>query len=118
MFSTGCKKYIVLSWFETETIVFSMCMMHKQTLNTVHLFHRDLSKDVQIRPVENPAKDAIQARVVGVKQSLIGYSVCHEPHPQEEEEEEDILHLNRKKTFRHCDPKILISNIGVMSIKG
>ncbi len=94
--------------------------MHTQTLNTIHLFHRDLSKDVQVRPVENPAKDAIQARVVGVKQSLIGYSVCHEPHTKEEEEEEDILHLNRSKwlSFRHYDPNILLSNIGVMSISG
>lgn len=70
--------------------------MHINTY-TIHLFHRDLSKDVQVRPVENTAEDAIQARVVGVNQSLVGYSVCHEPHPQEEEEEEDILHLNRKK---------------------
>lgn len=63
---------------------------------TIHLFHRDLSEDVQVRPVENPPEDAIQVRVIGVKQSLVGYSVGHLPHPQEEEEEEDILHLNRR----------------------
>lgn len=54
---------------------------------------------MQVRPVENPPEDVIKARVVGIKQSLIGYSVRHEPHPQEEEEEEDILHLNRKRDF-------------------
>ena len=75
---------------------------------TIHLFHRDLSKDVQVRSVENPAKDAIQARVVVVKQSLIGYSVGHEPHHQEEEEEEDIFHLKRRKSFSCYNAIILV----------
>lgn len=70
--------------------------MHIVNTHTIHLFHRDLSKDVQIRPVENPAEDAIEARVVRINQSLVGYSIRHEPHPQEEEEEENILHLKRR----------------------
>lgn len=69
---------------------------------------------MQVRPVENPPEDAIEARVVGIKQSLVGYAIRHEPHPEEEEEEEDILHLDSKKelsgvkiqmglkTFRTC----------------
>lgn len=64
--------------------------------HTIYLFNRDLSKDVQIRPVENPTEDAIETRVVGIKQSLVGYPVRHEPHPQEEEEEENVFHLNRR----------------------
>lgn len=54
---------------------------------------------MQVRSVENSAKDPIKARVVGVNQSLIGYSIRHEPHPQEEEEEEDILHLKRRNCY-------------------
>lgn len=65
--------------------------------HTIHLLHRNLSKDVQVRPVENPPEDAIEARVVGIKQSLVGYAIRHEPHPKEEEEEEDILHLDSQK---------------------
>lgn len=51
---------------------------------------------MQVWPVENPPEDAIEAGVVGIKQSLIGHSICHEPHAKEEEEEEDVLHLYSK----------------------
>ena len=67
--------------------------------HTINLLHRNLAKDVQVRPVENSAKDAIQARVIGVKQSLIGYPVRHEPHAEEEEEEENVLHLNEINSY-------------------
>lgn len=82
---------------ETQWLLNSLHLQHAHmNTHTIHLFHRDLSKDVQIRPVENPAEDAIKARVVGINQRLVGYSVGHEPHPQEEEEEENVLHLNRR----------------------
>lgn len=64
---------------------------------TIQLLHRNLSIDVQIRPVQDSPKNAIRVCVVGVDQSLMGNSVCHEPHTQEEEEEEHILHLNETK---------------------
>lgn len=75
--------------------------------HTIHLLHGNLSKDVQVRPVENPPEDAIQARVVRIKQSLIGYSVRHKPHSKEEEEEEDILHLNSKKELPSINPNMI-----------
>lgn len=33
---------------------------------------------------------------MGVQQGLSGHTIGHEPHAQEEEEEEDILHLQGK----------------------
>lgn len=63
---------------------------------TINLLHWNLSKDVQVRSVENSAKNPIRNGIVGINQSLIGYSICNEPHAQEEEEEEDVLHLNQK----------------------
>ena len=53
----------------------------------------DMSKYVQVWPVEHSAEDPTGTRIVGVEQRLIGYAVGHEPHRQEEEEEEDVLHL-------------------------
>lgn len=50
---------------------------------------------MQVWSVEHPAEDAIRTGVVGVKQSLIGHAVRRDPHAQEEEEEEDVFHLDR-----------------------
>ena len=48
---------------------------------------------MEVGPVENPPEDTIRPGVVGVDQCLIGYAVRHKPHPQEKEEEEDVLYL-------------------------
>ena len=48
---------------------------------------------MEVGPVENPPEDTIRPGVVGVDQRLIGYAVRHKPHPQEKEEEEDVLYL-------------------------
>jgi len=66
---------------------------------TVDLLHRDLSEDVEVGPVEDPSEDTIGPGVVRVDQRLIGYAVRHNPHPQEEEDEEDVLHLERERSF-------------------
>lgn len=66
---------------------------------TINLLHWNLSKYVQVRSVENSAKDPIRIGVVGINQSLIGYSICNKPHPQEEKEEEDVLHLSQRDGY-------------------
>lgn len=60
------KDALFLHWFETvyyHIISYNyhiLSMRDAQTNTyTIHLFHRDLSKDVQVWPVEHPAKDAI-----------------------------------------------------------
>lgn len=60
---------------------------------TVDLVQGDLPEDLQVGPVEHAAEDPLQAAVVGVQQRLGGHAVGHEPHAQEEEEEEDVPHL-------------------------
>lgn len=64
---------------------------------TVYLLQRDLAKNVQVGTVQRSAKHPVNPLVVGVEKSLGGNSVCNEPDTQEKQEEEDILHLFKKK---------------------
>lgn len=64
---------------------------------TVYLLQRDLAKNVQVGTVQRSAKHPVNPLVVGVEESLGGNSVRNEPDTQEKQEEEDILHLFKKK---------------------
>ena len=66
-------------------------------LLTVHLPLRDLPKDLQVGPVEDAAQDIREATVLGPKEPLSGHPVGNQPHAEEEEEEEHILHLQKRK---------------------
>lgn len=73
------------------------------TTLTVHFIDRYLSKNVQVRSVEHPAEDPIRTGVVGVEQRLIGHSVGRQPHRQEKQEEENVLHLEERDEKRFVD---------------
>lgn len=66
-------------------------------LLTIHLPLRDLPKDLQVGPVEDAAQDIRETTVLGPKEPLSGHPVGNQPHAEEEEEEEHILHLQRRK---------------------
>jgi len=51
---------------------------------------------VQVGAVQRPAEHPVDARVVGVEEGLRGHAVRDHPHAQEEEEEEHVLHLERR----------------------
>lgn len=69
---------------------------------TIDLVQRNLSKDLQVGPVEHTAEDPLQAAIVGVQQRLSGHTVGYEPHTQKEEEEEDVFHLWEGKDVSSC----------------
>ena len=48
---------------------------------------------MQVWSVEDASEDPGRTRVVGVEQRLVGHAVRHQPHGQEEQEEEHVLHL-------------------------
>lgn len=60
--------------------------------------HSYLSEHLQVWSVEHSAKYPKRAGIVGVEQRLIGHSVGHEPHGQEEKEEENVFHLRETET--------------------
>lgn len=53
---------------------------------------------MQVGAVQGSAKHPIDPRVIGVEKSLGGDAVGNEPHTQEKEEEENVLHLQNRKT--------------------
>lgn len=60
---------------------------------TIYFLQRNLSKYMEIRAVQCPAEDPIDARVVGVQKGLCRHSISYQPHGEEEEEEEHVLDL-------------------------
>lgn len=60
---------------------------------TIYFLQGDLAKNVQVRPVQGSAKHPVNPWVIGMEESLGGNAIRNEPHTQEEEEEENILHL-------------------------
>ncbi len=60
---------------------------------TIYLLQGDLAKNVQIRAVQGSAKHPVNPWVIGVEKSLGGNAVRNEPHTEEKEEEENVLHL-------------------------
>lgn len=64
---------------------------------TVHFLLGNLSKDLQIRTVEDPAKDTRYTTVLGPQDPLCGHPISYKPHAEEEEEEEYILHLEAEE---------------------
>lgn len=66
--------------------------MDKYTF-TIYFLQGDLAKNVQVGAVQGSAKHPVNPRVVWVEKSLGGNTVRYHPHTQEEEEEEDVLHL-------------------------
>lgn len=48
---------------------------------------------MQVGPVQDSAKHPVNPLVIGMEESLGGNAVRNEPHTQEEEEEENVLHL-------------------------
>ena len=67
------------------------------SLLTVYVLLGDLPKDLQVGPVEDPAQDIREVTVLGPKEPLRGHPVGNQPHAKEEEEEEHILHLQKRK---------------------
>lgn len=81
---------------------------------TVYLLQRDLAKNVQVGTIQRSAKHPVNPLVIGVEESLGGNSVCNEPDTQEKQEEEDILHLfKKKKREREQKISVLIFFLGV-----
>lgn len=80
---------------------------------TVYLLQRDLPKNVQVGTIQRSAKHPVNPLVIGVEESLGGNSVCNEPDTQEKQEEEDILHLFKKKREREQKISVLIFFLGV-----
>lgn len=50
---------------------------------------------MQVGSVQGSAEHPVDPGVIGVEQSLGGNAVRKEPHAEKEEEEEDILHLEK-----------------------
>lgn len=73
---------------------------------TVYLLQRDLAKNVEVGTIQRSAKHPVNPLVIGVEESLGGNSVCNEPDTQEKQEEEDILHLFKKKRERAKDLRL------------
>lgn len=63
---------------------------------TVYFLQWDLAKNVQVGTVQSSAKNPVDPWVIGVEKSLGGNAVRNEPHTQEKQEKEDILHLLTK----------------------
>lgn len=60
---------------------------------TVYFLQGDLTKNVQVGAIQGSPEDPVNPGIVGMEQSLGGNAVCNEPNAQEEEEEENVLHL-------------------------
>lgn len=60
---------------------------------TINFLQGDLAKNVEVGTVQGSAEHPVNPWVVWVKKSLGGNTVRNEPHTQEEEEEENVLHL-------------------------
>lgn len=69
------------------------CSRAQSSLLTVHVLLGDLPKDLQVGPVEDAAQDIREVTVLGPEEPLRGHPVGNQPHAQEEEEEEHVLHL-------------------------
>lgn len=67
------------------------------SLLTVHVLLGDLPEDLEVGPVEDAAQDAREVMILGPKEPLCGHPIGNQPHAEEEEEEEDILHLQERK---------------------
>lgn len=59
---------------------------------TVHI-RWDLSKEGEVRTVEDIPKDEVQPFFIGDQNCLLGNSIGHDKNSQKEEEEENVLHL-------------------------
>lgn len=58
----------------------------------------DLPEDGEVRLVHDPPEDPVHAALVVNEDGLLGHPEGHNPHGQQEEEEEDVLHLRRQGT--------------------
>ena len=54
---------------------------------------RDLPEDGEIRVVDDPPEDPLHPPLIVDEDGLLGHPEGHDPHGQQEEEKEDILHL-------------------------
>lgn len=58
----------------------------------------DLSKYVQIWPVEHSAENPLRPGIIWKEECLMGHAIGHQPNTQEEKEKENIFHLWKAKT--------------------
>lgn len=66
-----------------------------------------LPEDGEIRVVDGPPEDPLHPPLVVDEDGLLGHPEGHDPHGQQEEEEEDVLHLweggtSCSHTTPHC----------------
>lgn len=64
-----------------------------EKIHTIHFINRNLSKYVQIWPVEHSAENPVRSGVIFIEKCLMGHSIGHQPNTKEEKEKENILHL-------------------------
>ena len=60
---------------------------------TIYFIQGNLAENVQVGAVQGSAEHPVNPGVIGVEKGLGGNTVRNEPHAQEKEEEENILHL-------------------------
>lgn len=56
----------------------------------------DLPEDGKVRVVHDAPEDPVNPALVVDEDGLLGHPEGHDPHGQQEEEEEDVLHLQRQ----------------------
>lgn len=56
----------------------------------------DLPEDGEVRLVHDPPEDPVDPALIVDEDGLLGHPEGHDPHGQQEEEEEDVLHLQRQ----------------------
>lgn len=74
---------------------------------TVHFLLRDLPEDLQVGPVEDAAQDFREVLVLRPKETLRGHPVGNQPHAEEEQEEEHVLHLQEEELRPSLAPPFL-----------